>query len=131
MLAAASAEYSWDLDLALIAKTWRRGSIIQSDMLTGIAIRLAHHNDNILPGLLSTDCFLSFQDGWRHAVVTAIMHGIPVPCFSSALAFYDGLRSDKLPASLIQAQRDFFGSHGFERCDMPHGIKFHSRFGKK
>jgi len=128
LLQRVSVEYNWDLDLAIIAQTWRNGCIIRSKMLNKI--------EGILHGMPLRDILLASpfvktlntkQLNWRHAVATAMTQGIPVPALSSALACFDGLRSNLLPANLIQAQRDYFGSHGYERTDFPPGAIFHMK----
>ncbi len=74
------------------------------------------------------DKILKAQEGWRRVVVAATMNGIPAPCISSALAYYDGFRSERLPANLLQAQRDYFGAHTYERLDKPRGEFFHTNW---
>ena len=130
LLRAASRDRGWNLDLAAIAPLWRAGCIIRAALLDPITA--AFRNDPDLPNLmldprLASDIADS-QEGWRTTVARAVVAGIPVPAYSSALAFYDGYRSERLPANLIQAQRDFFGAHTYERVDRPRGESFHSEW---
>ncbi len=126
-LAAASTEYGWDLDLGRIAQLWREGCIIRARFLDDITA--AFHRDPELLNLLLDEFFReavdNAQSGWRRVVSTAVEVGIPVPAYATALGFYDSIRSDRLPANLIQAQRDFFGAHTYERIDRPRGEFFH------
>ena len=131
MMATASAEYTWDLDIPQIAGIWHSGCIIQSDLLDNMAATLTCRNGNIMGDILCSENFRSHIEGWRQTVTMAVRQGIPAPCLSSALAFYDGLRSERLPSALIQAQRDYFGAHGFERRDAPRGNRYHSSWGRK
>ncbi|KRF02236.1 6-phosphogluconate dehydrogenase [Frateuria sp. Soil773] len=125
-LRAASAEYGWKLDYGTIAKIWRGGCIIRARFLQDIASAYAHDGQlaNLLlaPGLRETA--VDYQAALREVVATAVRAGVPVPGFASAIAYYDGYRSAQLPANLIQAQRDFFGAHTFERVDR--GGSFHA-----
>ncbi|WP_433824868.1 NADP-dependent phosphogluconate dehydrogenase [Actinoplanes sp. CA-015351] len=118
---AASAEYGWDIDPGAMAKIWRAGCIIRAKFLD--FIKQAYDKQPSLPTLLVDEYFLDAvsgaQDAWRRVVVTAAQQGIPAPGFSSALAYYDGLRAKRLPAALIQGQRDFFGAHTYQRVDKP------------
>ncbi|MEU8244212.1 NADP-dependent phosphogluconate dehydrogenase [Actinoplanes missouriensis] len=118
---AASTEYGWDIDPGAMAKIWRAGCIIRAKFLD--FIKQAYDKNASLPTLLVDDYFLDAvsgaQDAWRRVVVTAAQQGIPAPGFSSALAYYDGLRAKRLPAALIQGQRDFFGAHTYHRVDKP------------
>ena len=82
--------------------------------------------DNILLDQFFTAAIAGAQDAWRNTIVTAVQAGVPVPCLSSGLAFYDSYRSARLPANLIQAQRDYFGAHTYERTDQPRGKFFHT-----
>jgi 6-phosphogluconate dehydrogenase len=121
LLREASKEYNWDLDLGGIALLWREGCIIRAQFLDRITEAFRRNPD--LPNLLLDPYFLEVitasQDSWRLLVGWAIQHGIAVPAFSSALAYYDSYRAPELPASLIQAQRDYFGAHTYERLDRP------------
>jgi 6-phosphogluconate dehydrogenase len=118
-LRAASEEYDWQLDYGTIAQIWRGGCIIRARFLQNITE--AYAEDDSLPNLLLAPYFRDiaqkYQAALREVVTAAITAGVPVPCFSSAIAYYDGYRSERLPANLIQAQRDFFGAHTFERVD--------------
>jgi 6-phosphogluconate dehydrogenase len=116
---AASAEYGWSIDPGAMATIWRDGCIIRAKFLD--RIKAAYDSAPDLPSLLVDDYFLDAvrgaQDAWRRVVITATQLGIPVPGFSSALAYYDGLRAERLPAALVQGQRDFFGAHTYRRVD--------------
>ncbi len=120
-LRAASAEYQWQLDYGTIAQIWRGGCIIRARFLQNITD--AYAADPALANLLLAPYFrdiaAQYQAALREVVNAAISAGVPVPCFASAIAYYDGCRSERLPANLIQAQRDFFGAHTFERLDRP------------
>ncbi|CAM4462334.1 NADP-dependent phosphogluconate dehydrogenase [Paenibacillus phoenicis] len=115
----ASEEYGWDLNYGAIAMIFRGGCIIRARFLQNI--KDAYDRDPNLKNLLLDDYFKNvvenYQDAWRQVVATAVTRGIPVPAFSSALAYYDSYRSERLPANLLQAQRDYFGAHTFERVD--------------
>jgi 6-phosphogluconate dehydrogenase len=119
MMAAGGQEYGWDLDLGQIAVIWRGGCIIRAAFLD--RIRAAYENNAELPTLLVDDEFgkeiAAAQDAWRNVIATAVRLGIPVPGFSAALAYYDALRAERLPAALIQGLRDFFGAHTYRRTD--------------
>jgi 6-phosphogluconate dehydrogenase len=118
-LRAASDEYQWDLDYGTCALLWRGGCIIRARFLDRIkdAFSANPELENLLLDRYFTDAVLSAQDAWRHVVGTAVALGIPMPAFTSALAYYDGYRTARLPANLLQAQRDYFGAHTFERTD--------------
>ena len=118
LLKAAAAEYSWNLDYVNIAKIWRGGCIIRSGFLNDImkAFEGKELNNLILDSFFKGKIDDS-QGGWRHTIASAVQKGIPLPAMSSALAYYDGYRSENLPANLIQAQRDFFGAHTYNRKD--------------
>ena len=126
----AAAEYGWELDYGAIAMMWRGGCIIRSRFLG--EIKDAFNQNPKLDNLLLDPYFLreiaGRQAGWRRAVSTAIECGVPAPCFSAALAFLDGYRTEQLPANLLQAQRDFFGAHTYERIDKPRGEYFHTNW---
>ena len=126
LLQAAAAEYGWELDYGRIAQLWREGCIIRAAFLDDIAAAFRRRPD--LPSLLLDGFFAEevrrAEAGWRRAVGEAVRLGIPAPAYGSALAFYDGYRSRRLPANLIQAQRDYFGAHTYERVDRPRG-EFH------
>jgi 6-phosphogluconate dehydrogenase len=120
-LRAASEEYKWDLDYGTIAKIFRAGCIIRARFLQKITD--AYTKDKALANLLLDPYFrdiaANYQGALRDVVTAAIAAGVPVPAFSSAIAYFDAYRSERLPANLVQAQRDFFGAHTFERIDKP------------
>lgn len=124
----ASHTFGWNLDAGTIAGLWRSGCIIRSRFLKDITA--AFRADHLLPNLLLDDFFKAeireALPGWRRTVSRAVLAGIPVPAYASALAFYDSYRSERLPANLIQAQRDYFGAHTYERIDRPRGEWFHT-----
>ena len=128
LMAEAQRAYDWKLDFGAIALMWRGGCIIRSRFLGNI--RDAYARDPQLESLLHDDFFRTeiarTEGGWRRTVARAVAAGLPVPAFSAALAFYDGYRSARLPANLLQAQRDYFGAHGYERVDRPRGEFFHN-----
>jgi len=130
LMRAAAQEYRWQLDLGSIALLWRSGCIIRSAFLE--RIKEAYDRNPSLANLLLDDYFKGIlrtcQTSWRRVVAAAVRGGIPVPAFSASLAFYDGYRSERLPANLIQAQRDYFGAHTYERVDQPRGIFFHTQW---
>jgi len=130
LMRAAAAEYQWALNYGGIALMWRGGCIIRSRFLG--KIKEAYDNTPALSNLLLDDYFYgeikNAQKGWRNVVATAARRGIPVPAFSTALAFYDQYRSAVLPANLLQAQRDYFGAHTYERIDQPRGQFFHTNW---
>ena len=119
LLKRASEEYNYNLDLGIIAKIWRAGCIIRARFLNDITN--AYNRNNELPNLLVDGEFQKTidarQDAWRSVIKSAIDLGVPMPAMSASLAYYDSYRSERLPANLIQAQRDFFGAHTFERID--------------
>jgi 6-phosphogluconate dehydrogenase len=119
MMDVGSREYDWGIDLGQIAVIWRGGCIIRAAFLD--RIRAAYANNAELPTLLVDDEFgkeiAAAQDAWRNVVATAVRLGIPVPGFSAALAYYDALRAERLPAALIQGLRDYFGAHTYHRTD--------------
>ena len=118
---AGAAEYDWTIDLGAISKIWRAGCIIRAQFLNRIADAYDAQPD--LPVLLTAPYFVEAlqraQAAWRRIVTAAATAGIPAPAFSSSLAYYDGLRAERLPAALIQGQRDFFGAHTYKRIDKP------------
>ncbi|MBX6387789.1 MAG: NADP-dependent phosphogluconate dehydrogenase, partial [Frankia sp.] len=120
-IAAASQEYGWDIDRGALARIWRGGCIIRARFLNRITE--AYERDPGLPLLLADPYFTEAVAGglsaWRRVVARAATHGVPTPAFSSSLAYYDGVRAERLPAALIQAQRDFFGAHTYKRVDRP------------
>jgi len=130
LMRAAAAEYKWNLNYGGIALMWRGGCIIRSRFLG--KIKEAYETNPKLTNLMLDDYFRGeikrCQKGWRNVVASAAKKGIPVPAFSTALAFYDQYRSGVLPANLLQAQRDYFGAHTYERVDKPRGEFFHTNW---
>ena len=130
LMRAAAKDYGWNLNYGGIALMWRGGCIIRSRFLG--KIKDAFDQNPALSNLLLDDYFKGeidkAQSGWRNIVATAALKGIPVPAFSTALAFYDQYRSAVLPANLLQAQRDYFGAHTYERLDQPRGRFFHTNW---
>ncbi len=130
LMKAAAAEYKWDLNYGGIALMWRGGCIIRSVFLG--KIKEAFEKDPSLTNLMLDPFFRDkiekAQQGWRRVVATAVTNGIPVPAISAALGYYDGYRCEKLPANLLQAQRDYFGAHTYERTDKPRGEFFHTNW---
>jgi len=126
----AAKEYGWQLNYGNIALLWRGGCIIRSAFLS--KIKEAFDNNPGLPNLLLDPFFREkvegAQEGWRKVVATALVNGIPVPAFTTALNYYDGYRSARLPANMLQAQRDYFGAHTYERTDRPRGEFFHTNW---
>ncbi len=126
----AAKEFGWNLNFGGIALMWRGGCIIRSVFLG--KIKEAFDRNPSLTNLLLDPFFRekieSSQDSWRRVVSTALQNGIPVPCFASALTYYDGYRTQRLPANLLQAQRDYFGAHTYERIDKPRGQFFHTNW---
>ncbi len=124
----AAKEYGWSLNYGAIAQVWRGGCIIRSVFLKNI--KDAFDKDRNLNNLLLDSYFQEklsdAQTSWRNVVSTSIAQGIPVPAFASALTYYDGYRTARLPANLLQAQRDYFGAHTYERLDKPKGEFFHT-----
>ena len=125
---AGSDEYDWGITPGVLATIWRGGCIIRAKFLN--RIKDAYDADPQLPTLIADPYFRSAVeagvDGWRRVVVTATELGIPIPGFSSALSYYDGLRTERLPAALIQGQRDFFGAHTYGRTDADPAARFHT-----
>jgi 6-phosphogluconate dehydrogenase len=130
LLREAGKEQKWNLNMGGIALMWRGGCIIRSRFLS--KIKDAYDRNPGLENLLLDDFFRgvlnNYQASWRRALVHAINSGVPTPAFSTALAFFDGYRSERLPANLLQAQRDFFGAHTYERVDKPRGQFFHTNW---
>ena len=128
LMRAAAAEQDWTLDYGSIALMWRGGCIIRARFLGDI--KAAFDRKPALANLLLDKYFKKAirqsQAAWRRAMAKAIKHGVPVPAFSSALSYYDGYRTETLPANLLQAQRDYFGAHTYERVDKPRGQFFHT-----
>src|SRR5215468_3291925 len=130
LLRAIEKEQNWDLNMGGIALMWRGGCIIRSVFLGNI--KAAFDKNPKLQNLLMDDFFSGalnkYAPSWRKAVIHAIEIGVPTPAFSTALAFFDGYRTERLPANLLQAQRDFFGAHTYERIDKPRGQFFHTNW---
>ncbi|MBO9555639.1 NADP-dependent phosphogluconate dehydrogenase [Cellulomonas sp.] len=118
-IAAASAEFGWNIDRGAMARIWRGGCIIRARFLNRITE--AYERDANLPLLLADEYFTGAVgngvEAWRRIVAGAALHGVPTPAFASSLSYYDGVRAERLPAALIQAQRDFFGAHTYRRTD--------------
>ncbi len=130
LMRSASQEYQWDLNYGRIALLWRAGCIIRSAFLDKINEAYERKRDlaNLLLDPYFKDVVEGAQAAWRRVVAQAVMAGITVPAMSSTLSFFDGYRSAWLPANLIQAQRDFFGAHTYERVDAPAGEFFHTNW---
>ena len=130
LLRAAADEYGWELDYGRIAGLWREGCIIRARFLDDITAAYAAEPDlpNLLVAPFFTDAIAEAQAGWRHVVAAAVSWGIPVPAYGTALAFYDAYRTERLPANMIQAQRDYFGAHTYERVDRPRDEWFHTNW---
>ncbi len=130
LMRAAAQQYQWNLNYGGIALMWRGGCIIRSTFLG--KIKEAYHRTPKLSNLMLDGFFRkalnSAHRSWRNVVAAAAKKGIPIPAFSTALAFYDGYRSERLPANLLQAQRDYFGAHTYERLDQPRGQFFHTNW---
>ncbi|MCX7985542.1 MAG: decarboxylating NADP(+)-dependent phosphogluconate dehydrogenase [Bacteroidales bacterium] len=130
LMKAAAKEYNWNLNYGDIALMWRGGCIIRSAFLG--KIKEAYDKNPQLNNLMLDDFFreklIHAQKGWREVVATAVQNGIAIPAFASALAYFDGYRTESLPANLIQAQRDYFGAHTYERVDKPRGEFFHTNW---
>ena len=123
-------ESNWEINNGAVALMWRGGCIIRSAFLG--KIKEAFDRDPRLSNLLLDPYFTGeiarAQAGWRRTLAAAVMRGVPVPAMASALAYFDGYRCDRLPANLLQAQRDYFGAHTYERLDKPRGEFFHTNW---
>jgi len=130
LIQAAAAEYKWNLNYGGIALMWRGGCIIRSAFLADIkkAFDKDPNLDNLLLDSFFKNAVEKAQTAWRRVVTTAVDLGIPMPAISAALAYYDGYRNARLPANLLQAQRDYFGAHTYERVDKPRGEFFHTNW---
>jgi 6-phosphogluconate dehydrogenase len=130
LITAQAKELNWEINRGSVALMWRGGCIIRSAFLG--KIKEAFDRDGGLANLLLDPYFQSeinrSQDGWRRAASAAVLHGIPAPTMTSALSYYDGYRSERLPANLLQAQRDYFGAHTYERVDKPRKQYFHTNW---
>ncbi len=130
LISAASDSYGWEIDSAKVAQIWRAGCIIRSKFLDKIseAFKGDPSLDNLMIFPFFTKELKDCQTGWRSTVATSAISGIPAPGILAALAYYDGYRSEVLPANLLQAQRDYFGAHMYERLDAPRGEFFHTNW---
>jgi 6-phosphogluconate dehydrogenase len=130
LMKSAAEEYGWNLNYGGIALMWRGGCIIRSAFLGKIKEAYDHNQSitNLLLDPFFKDKIEKAQSGWRNVVSSAAMNGIAVPAISSALGYFDGYRCEKLPANLLQAQRDYFGAHTYERTDKPRGEFFHTNW---
>ena len=130
LMRAAAKTYGWNLNLGGIALMWRGGCIIRSRFLG--RIKQAFESDPQLVNLMLDPFFRGelekAQAGWRRVCAAAVLNGVPAPSFASALSYYDGYRCPRLPANLLQAQRDYFGAHTYERVDAPRGTFFHTNW---
>lgn len=128
LLQAVSNELDWDLNYSEIARIWRGGCIIRSVFLDRISEAFGRNPSlvNLLLDPFFKEKVEDVQSSMRRVVCTAVMAGVPVPCHSSAMSYFDGLRTASLPANLLQAQRDYFGAHMYERVDKPRGEWFHT-----
>ncbi|GHB93837.1 NADP-dependent phosphogluconate dehydrogenase [Cerasicoccus arenae] len=127
LMRAAEGEYNWTLNFGEIAQIWRGGCIIRAGFLQKITDAFDGNPDlaNLLLDPYFTKTVTQLEASWRKVVATAVEYGVPVPCFGSALFYFDGYRSARLPQNLLQSQRDFFGAHTYERTDTPRGKFFH------
>jgi len=130
LMYAASKQRSWGLDLGRIALIWRGGCIIRSPLLD--SIYEAFQAEPELDNLLLSPAFIAeikpLLPAWRQVVMTAAASGVPAPAMSSALSYFDGCITERLPANLLQGQRDYFGAHTYERVDAPRGTHFHTQW---
>jgi len=130
LIKAASEEYKWNIDYGSVALMWRGGCIIRSTFLG--EIKKAFEKNKELENLLLDSFFLKkiadCQKGWRTVISVAVLNGIALPAMSSAMAYYDGLRTANGPANLLQAQRDYFGAHTYQRIDKPKDLFFHTNW---
>ncbi|MDR2775246.1 MAG: decarboxylating NADP(+)-dependent phosphogluconate dehydrogenase [Tannerella sp.] len=126
----AAKEYKWNLNYGGIALMWRGGCIIRSVFLGKIKEAFDRNPDltNLLLDPFFKEKVITAQDSWRRVIVAAVTNGIPAPAMSAALNYFDGYRSERLPANLLQAQRDYFGAHTYERIDRPRGEFFHTNW---
>jgi 6-phosphogluconate dehydrogenase len=122
--------YGWNLNFEDIASIWRGGCIIRARFLNRIteAYRKNPALKNLVLDPFFSDILQRSQASWRKAVQTAIEYGVAVPAFSAALSYFDSYRTERLPANLLQAQRDYFGAHTYERIDKPAGEFFHTEW---
>ena len=120
--------YGWEIDCGQVALIWREGCIIRSSFLEKIKEAYVQQAklDNLLMAPYFSKCIIEAQEGWRNTVARSVMHSIPLPAISSALSYFDGYRCNRSPVNLLQAQRDYFGAHTYERTDCPRGEFFHT-----
>jgi 6-phosphogluconate dehydrogenase len=130
LMRSAAKTYKWNLNYGGIALMWRGGCIIRSIFLGKIKEAYVRKPDlsNLLLDPFFADAVLKADKSWRNVVIKAAKYGIPVPTMSAALAFFDGYRCKRLPANLLQAQRDYFGAHTYERVDKKRGEVFHTNW---
>ena len=130
LLKEASSTYNWDLNYGEIARIWRGGCIIRSVFLDRITEAFTEnpHLENLMLAPFFKEQVLKSHQSLRSVLAVAIAHGIPVPCHGAALSYYDSIRAARLPANLLQAQRDYFGAHMYERVDSPRGQFFHTNW---
>ena len=130
LLSDAAKAFNWNLNYGAIAMMWRGGCIIRSAFLTKIKDAFDNNSDlkNLLLDPFFKDKINQSQEGWRRTISVAISNGVPVPAMSSSLSYFDGYRSERLPANLLQAQRDYFGAHTYERLDGIKGEFFHTEW---
>jgi 6-phosphogluconate dehydrogenase len=130
LMRAAAKEYDWHLNYGGIALMWRGGCIIRSAFLGNIKSAFDTNPDltNLLLDPFFEQAVEKAQASWRRVISAAATLGIPMPAISAALAYYDGYRTERLPANLLQAQRDYFGAHTYERLDKPRGEFFHTNW---
>jgi 6-phosphogluconate dehydrogenase len=130
LMRAAAGEYGWNLNYGGIALMWRGGCIIRSVFLGKIKEAFDKNHDlvNLLLDPFFAKAVRKAELAWRRVVATAVKLGIPLPAMASALAYFDAYRTERLPANLLQAQRDYFGAHTYERVDKPRGEFFHTNW---
>ncbi|MBP5755771.1 MAG: NADP-dependent phosphogluconate dehydrogenase, partial [Clostridia bacterium] len=130
LMMAAAKEYGWKLNYGGIALMWRGGCIIRSRFLGRIKEAFVRDPElkNLLLDPFFRDVMEKSQAAWRRIAVTSLQTGVPMPCITSALSYFDGYCSQRLPANLLQAQRDYFGAHTYERTDSPRGEFFHTNW---
>ncbi|MCL2619162.1 MAG: decarboxylating NADP(+)-dependent phosphogluconate dehydrogenase, partial [Defluviitaleaceae bacterium] len=130
LLKSAADAYGWSLECGEVAMMWRGGCIIRSAFLGNIkqAYDIAPEIENLLLDPYFREVTDKAQDGWRRTCSAAMLCGVPIPAMSSALAYFDGYRCERLPSNLLQAQRDYFGAHTYERTDRPRGEFFHTNW---
>ncbi|MBI5476597.1 MAG: NADP-dependent phosphogluconate dehydrogenase, partial [Ignavibacteriales bacterium] len=130
LLRAAAEEFKWNLNYGGIALLWRGGCIIRSAFLGKIKDAFDHNPNltNLLLDPFFKEKIEKSQDAWRRVISSAVMNGIWTPAMATALNYFDGFRNSRLPANLLQAQRDYFGAHTYERLDKPRGEFFHTNW---